>query len=337
MGTSYSVSSAKRMKNKGQGHQSKNIKNKDLKVTGTLNNEPIIGIYSLPFKNDEKKGLIYANYVQWLEGGGARVIPIPSNISEKEAKKLLSLLNGLLFTGASKRTQNGLTSNARFLFQEALKLNEIGQYFPIWGTCLGFEWIFQIVGDLQSANTDHKIDAEDYAIPLNLTFYGSQLSRLFNQASSHLKQVISTENITYNHHHSGLSLTKWKESDRLHQFFNIVSTNFDRKNLCFVSMYEAKNFPIYGAQWHPEKNIYEFTSNPNNKNIPHTRNARWIAQYLSNFFVDECRKSQHHFVNLENEDKALIYNYPLTKNPGSNFKPVYIFNWKETNQKKSEE
>jgi len=43
--------------------------------------------------------------------------------------------------------------------------------------------------------------------------------------------------------------------------FDVLSTNSDRQGVDFVSSIEAKDFPIYGTQWHPEKNAYEWAKN----------------------------------------------------------------------------
>lgn len=41
-------------------------------------------------------------------------------------------------------------SNAAYLFEKGLKSNDDGIYFPIWGTCLGFELIHTLVADFAS-------------------------------------------------------------------------------------------------------------------------------------------------------------------------------------------
>ena len=43
---------------------------------------------------------------------------------------------------------------------------DAGDYFPVWGTCLGFELLTTIVG---GEGILSQVDAENYSIPLNLT------------------------------------------------------------------------------------------------------------------------------------------------------------------------
>ena len=39
----------------------------------------------------------------------------------------------------------------------------------------------------------------------------------------------------------------------------MLSTNVDRQNKAFVSFIEARNYPIYGTQFHPERPQFEWT------------------------------------------------------------------------------
>ena len=46
----------------------------------------------------------------------------------------------------------------------------------------------------------------------------------------------------------------------------------------------AKKYPIYGTQWHPEKNVFEWTTK---EGINHSEHAIMITQTAVNFFVSE--------------------------------------------------
>ena len=93
-------------------------------------------------------------------------------------------------------------------------------------------------------------------------------------------------------------------NSKLNTFFNVLSTNKDRKGSEFVSTMEgqyhmshthtlvhththtksAKKYPIYGVQWHPEKNGFEWTTH---ETIPHSEHAVMVMQMAANFFVQE--------------------------------------------------
>ena len=48
-----------------------------------------------------------------------------------------------------------------------MKANDAGDVFPLWGTCLGFQ--FLSVSGAGGQNVLSPVDGEDYAIPLNLS------------------------------------------------------------------------------------------------------------------------------------------------------------------------
>jgi len=84
----------------------------------------------------------------------------------------------------------------------------------------------------------------------------------------------------------------------------------------------AYDYPIYGTQWHPEKNAFEWTR----PYIPHSPSAIKTTFYMAEFFVSEARKNFHRFETEEGEGKALIYNYsPVYTGIKSAFEQMYFF------------
>lgn len=65
--------------------------------------------------------------------------------------------------------------------------------------------------------------------------------------------------------------------------FNVLSTNFDDNGIEYVSTIEHKRYPIFGTQWHPEKNTYEWKNN----SIPHGLSATRLEHYMMEIFVEE--------------------------------------------------
>ena len=52
-------------------------------------------------------------------------------------------------------------------------------------------------------------------------------------------------------------------------FWTILATNTDKDGLEFISALEAKDYPFYATQFHPEKIAYEWA--PGKPTIPHSR------------------------------------------------------------------
>ena len=127
---------------------------------------------------------------------------------------------------------------------------------PLWGTCMGFQWL------LIAASGDQNIldppsgqfDAYNYSIPLEFTS-AAQGSRMFSSAPEQLMTILATENVTMNNHHYGIYTEHFLQTPSLNGFFNILSVNKDRQGVEFVSTMESFNYPIYGVQWHPEVSL----------------------------------------------------------------------------------
>ena len=104
--------------------------------------------------------------------------------------------------------------------------------------------------------------------------------------------------------------------------------NNDREGLEFISTFESKQYPMYGVQFHPEKNIYEFVNQKHNHaTIPHTREAILAGQYLANFLIDECRKNNHSWnAKTDSLTHPLIYSFkPDHTIEHDSFEQMYFF------------
>lgn len=141
--------------------------------------------------------------------------------------------------------------------------------------------------------------------------------------------MLTLEKLTYNYH--GYCLTEQNFTRfGLDNDWNVLTINKDKNGLQFISSLESKNYPFYGVQFHPEKNMFEFKSTAK---IPHSWNATKVSQYFANFFIEEARKNDHSFPDLEAEYKALIYNYsPLYSGiKNSSYEQVYMFTENDNN------
>jgi len=288
-----------------------------------LTNEPVIGILTQPYGNDPLPAYIAASYVKYLESAGARVVPVFYDAPLANLTTLFFQINGLLFPGggADLTTNNTFTIAARHLYDLAIAANNQGDYFPIWGTCLGFELISVLTGGPEVLVNG--FNSENLPLALSFTPLAAS-SQIFSSYPAALVEVVQTQNVTMNNHVSGVVPESFTTNAELASFYNLLSTNVDRDGNPFASTIEGKNYPVFGSQWHPEKNQFEFTPS---ENIPHTAQAIMVGWYTANFFVDKARQSQHVFPpNLLQEQ--IIYNYAanFTGAQGSDFEQCYFFN-----------
>ncbi|PHJ24093.1 gamma-glutamyl hydrolase [Cystoisospora suis] len=98
---------------------------------------------------------------------------------------------------------------------------------------------------------------------------------------------------SYFHHHKRMTRAEFEADKRLSQAFKLLATSFvgqedsaDREEI--VAIVEARRYPFYGFQFHPEKPLFEH--NPFSQ-IPHNMYARIVSMYFSAFLGNEAAKS----------------------------------------------
>ena len=120
---------------------------------------PVIGVFTRNAPGNakwippdlENSQFIPASYVKWLESAGARSIAIDADASDEQIKEIFKQVNGVLIPGGVLAKKQGNDTTMEQTYQDAAKLiwdlakqaNEEGEVFPIWGTCLGFQWMVE--------------------------------------------------------------------------------------------------------------------------------------------------------------------------------------------------
>ncbi|PRP84466.1 hypothetical protein PROFUN_08051 [Planoprotostelium fungivorum] len=314
-------------------------------VLSQLNDRPVIGILDQPAGD----GLTYrgntsylaANYVKWVESSGARVVPVWFNSSKDKLKEQFSHLNGytyiliptlirrsILFTGGDLVLSENATyvETARYLLQLALEENDRGVHFPVWGTCQGFELLSVLIGG-EGALELQAFDAENLSLPLTWSTEADQ-SRMLADMSDDIYVNLENLPLTINLHHDGVYPQTFQKNNRMRKFFRMIAQNVDRKGTPFASVMEGRKYPVYGVQFHPERNAFEWNVR---ESVSHSRQAIRASQYFGDFFVDEARKNDHRYDTAADEAKALIYNYnPYYSEDSTDSWPdeqTYAFQW----------
>jgi hypothetical protein len=110
----------------------------------TPNDRPMIGVLTQPLTESQKKdprfagktSYIMASYINHLESAGARTVPLIFDADLEGELAKLDHLNGVLYCGGG--AEGAYVDFGKAIFDKAKKMNDNGQYFPVWGTCLGF-------------------------------------------------------------------------------------------------------------------------------------------------------------------------------------------------------
>ncbi|KAM4612793.1 gamma-glutamyl hydrolase [Polymixia lowei] len=288
-----------------------------------VNYRPIIGVLAQENHPEDQfargSSYIAASYIKYVEAAGARAVPIRINHTEEEYAKIFYSINGLLLPGGDVDLETSQFSRASKIFYGlALKANDAGDYFPIWGTCQGFQQLSILTAN---KNLLTVTDTKAVALPLTLT-PAAQSSRLFWSFPRDLLQSLAEENITSNFHSWSLSLQNYSRNAKLKRFYKVLSVNTDGKK-DFISTMEAYRYPFYAVQWHPEKSPFEWIDKPG---MVHTTSSTRASFYTASFFISEAMKNHHQFSSQLEEDKSLIYNFsPVYKGPHAIFVQNYYF------------
>lgn len=244
--------------------------------------------------------------VKWLEQGGARVVPVRYDLSKEELDKVFDSVNGVYFTGGNLALTENTTyfKTAKYLFDRAIKANDNGDYFPIWGTCMGFQLLHILAAEDYSVLTHGVFKSESVMMPLHFTKEALH-SRMLAEAPYEVLYAMEHENVTVNWHHDGVYPEDFMSRPKVRDFFRVISLNYDQEHKWFLSTVEGRKYPVYGVQFHPEVVQWDWTKNA----LFINRSVRSIAvaQYLANFYVREARKNKHRFPSQEEEDKANVY------------------------------
>lgn len=285
------------------------------------NDRPIIGVLAQELRKPEpnRNSYIAASYVKTLEAAGARVVPVMVNRPEEEYRQLFNSINGILFPGGGANLMtSGYAKAANIFYRFALEANSQGDYFPVWGTCLGFEQLLVITS---GENLLCRTNTSGISLPLEFTQDAAE-SKLFKDFPVDVMTALATENITVNFHKWSISMENFTKSEELRKFYKILSTNTDG-DIEFISTMEAYDYPMYGTQWHPEKNAFEWSR----AYYPHTPSAIKMTFYMADFFVNEAKKNFHSFPSEEDELKHLIQNHhpDFSGANGSSFLQKYYF------------
>lgn len=207
---------------------------------------------------------------RWLKSAGATVVPIPSTVTPAEAAAYFEYVHGL-FLHPGWADQPDYADRITLFLNMAIEANKAGEYFPVWGTCQGFQRIIQqFGGHLEPLDSRKFMKGSTIVVQVD----DRQESRLLRYASANQFTHLKHDYIPYFNHGYGISLSAFMKCRGLRDSFRILSTSHDREGKEYISMIEGTVLPFYGVQYHPEKNA---------------AGLEWMADFL----VSELRKSTH--------------------------------------------
>mmetsp|Transcript_25342 Transcript_25342/g.28994 ORF Transcript_25342/g.28994 Transcript_25342/m.28994 type:complete len:125 (+) Transcript_25342:3-377(+) len=116
-------------------------------------------------------------------------------------------------------------------------------------------------------------------------------------------------------------MSEYKKSLDFRKMYKVTSLAQDHNRKTHIDSIEAREYPFYGVQFHPEKAPFEWSED---YNFIHNDLALKISHNFSQFFVGETRKSEATFESSTEEKENLIYAFD-SKYTGKYHHRVYYF------------
>ena len=152
-----------------------------------INNLVTIGILSIPITSDDSPCVALTStttatssgttgssqvvpscfttfYPKWVESAGARAVMIPYDADNSTLTQILDSVNGVLLTGGSLENltfSSPYMMTAAAVFSIVKAKNDAGLFFPLHGTCQGFQVLSLLASQNQSVMVYNAFDAEN--------------------------------------------------------------------------------------------------------------------------------------------------------------------------------
>eukprot|EP00826_Nyctotherus_ovalis_P005065 TRINITY_DN11136_c0_g1_i1.p1 TRINITY_DN11136_c0_g1~~TRINITY_DN11136_c0_g1_i1.p1 ORF type:complete len:318 (-),score=42.74 TRINITY_DN11136_c0_g1_i1:118-1071(-) len=284
---------------------------------------PVIGILT---KSARDEGAFLKGYREIIEPKylhilrDALVLPISLYASRSEMEETMRKTNGLCLPGGfsniwrveeGKKAESDYAKAGNALLELAVEANRKGVYFPVLGICLGFELMVSYVAKDFSL-IEPCTNCNDYNAILKFTEEGKD-SRLYRKCFNERQiENLQAKSLSYNYHSFMIDPERFLAHEKLSKFFSIISTSPSINNSFeFVSTIEAKEFPFYAFQHHPEWSFYDYY-NPK-LNVICDNETKDIGNAIRLFFLKESKKNNNVYADKEELEKRLIVNQKLHK------------------------
>lgn len=249
-------------------------------------------------ENSKKMTFFPMSYAKWISQQQVNIVPIDVNMPIKAVRKTFARLNGILLPGGSTpvydtkferilvdigvtsiKKRSRYTQRMKRLIQSVIAYNRRNIYkkISVWGTCLGMEELILtevhenfVFADVVNKDENRKIEFIDDQ---------SEIKKAFSQTGNPL---IFEARFYYNHKYA-LYVSDFNKNDSLTANYRVVAQSYTKEPQPYkpiVAMIEHLTEPIYGVQFHPEKNKFE-----SNLETDHSQATVDAVDALARFFV----------------------------------------------------
>ena len=213
-----------------------------------------IGILTMPLVGaTEGKSFISESTLRWFADRGVDVVEIPFDTTAKQCAQYMRRIHGLYLHGGPEYNPVYMATAKRFL-ELAVQANERGIYFPVWGTCHGFQTMMMVFGGM--ALDDSELASFDalhaHMTSLQISPSAKHTSRILHGVDREFITHLTRErNILFANEH-GITPHMFYSRRALASRFRLIATARDARGKTMVAAVEARKLPFYGTQFHPE-------------------------------------------------------------------------------------
>lgn len=292
--------------------------------------KPVIEEGFKPETPTTKKYIFSKPYANYIHLAGIDVYPILLSATREEIRVILSKVNGVMLPGGmssvlnpdpndpTKQVLSSYSQMVKVIIDEAKALNDKGDYFPVFGICLGFEAMVLVESD-NVGIIEKKHTGLNYNATLTYTVNPSD-TKFFSTFPPDLIDYMARVGCLHNFHEYMVDYNKLLADPKVSETYNPISLSHSKDgSLSFVSVIEGKKYPFYGVQFHPELSVIsyfppEFTYVDFNRASEVGRAVMWLM-------LQEVNKSFH--VMDEESKKKLLTNDPGTVLRDANYGVPY--------------
>ena len=189
-------------------------------------------------------------------------------------------MNGILLPGGA----GDYLDLGNYVYEKLIEYNAKGSYYPLWGTCLGFENL-AIFASSDGDNVLSNLESHQ-SLPLTWLVDDPKVDTLMFSAMQDSLTPYTTEAMLYNSHSYGLALETFTSDSGLGEIFKATSMQTDPDTgATFVGTMEGKTLPFYGTQFHPEKVLTMY----NNDELDHKWDSVNYNRYFAERFLEMAR------------------------------------------------
>jgi anthranilate/para-aminobenzoate synthase component II len=247
----------------------------------------------------EYSSFIQESVVSFLESAGARVVPLILGESQDVTRKKLDGCSGVLFPGGG---DEGYRDFGRFIWDYLIKVNDEGKYYPLFGICLGFEYMASYASD-RGWGVLSPLTAKHTSLPLEFLPVESEMFTELGEK----RLLFEKHAVSQNYHSWGISPQTFLEDEGLSAMFYPTSISYSTDtNKPFIASMESARYPFSGVQFHPEKPVGKFVEGEGT-------NHSWVSvqlnRYFADHFVNKARRNLNSFGDFSATQKEIIQNY----------------------------